>query len=94
MFLINKKNKLILLRKGSTIGKIEKVKECIFVNVKDLNQLEQTSLKVSSLDYLKQRIIVPINHRETVEELIELDVDHFAEKDTKLGKDNTIKMSI
>ena len=41
VFLIDNTNKLIWLRKGSTIGKIEKVKECNFVNVKDLNQLGQ-----------------------------------------------------
>ena len=34
VFLINNTNKPIWLRIGSTIGKIEKVKECIFVNVK------------------------------------------------------------
>ena len=34
------------------------------------------------------------NHRETDEDLIEQDVDHFAEKDTDLGKTNTIKKGI
>ena len=59
VLLINNTNKLIWLRKGSAIGKIEGVKECNFVNVKDLNQLEQqTSLKVCSLDYLIQEITV------------------------------------
>ena len=78
MFLINITNKLIWLRKGSTIGKTEEVKECNFVNVSDLNQWEQkTSLKASSLDILKQKIIIPINHRETVEDLIEQNVDLF-----------------
>ena len=37
VFLITKPNKLIQLRKGSTTGKIEEVKECNFVNVYDLN---------------------------------------------------------
>ena len=37
VFFINNTNKLIQLRKGSTIGKIEEVKECNFVNVDDLN---------------------------------------------------------
>ena len=73
MFIINNtNNKLTQLRKGCTIGKIEEVKECNFVNVNYLNQLEQqTSLKVSPLDDLKWMIIVCINHRETVEDLIE-----------------------
>ena len=63
VFLINNTNKLIQLRKGSTTSKIEEVKECNFVNVNDLNQWEQqTSLKVSYLDDLKQKTIVPINH--------------------------------
>ena len=39
-------------------------------------------------------IIVPINNRETVEDLIEQNVDLFSEKDTDLGKTNIIKMSI
>ena len=43
---------------------------------------------------MKQKIIVPNDHRETVEDLIEQNVDLFAEKDTNLGKTNTIKMSI
>ena len=58
------------------------MKECNFVNVEDLNQLEQqTFFKVSSLHDLKQMVIVPIDHRETVE-------------DTYLGKTNTITMII
>ena len=73
MFLINNINKLTRGRKGSTIGKIEMVKECNFTNVKDLNS--HTSLKVCYLNNLKQKIIVPINHRETVEDLIEQNVD-------------------
>ena len=63
------------------------MKEYNVVNVKDLNQLEQqTPLKVSFLDDLKQKIILSINHRETVEDLIEQNVNLFAEKDTDLGK--------
>ena len=76
-----------MFRKGSTIGKIETVKECNFVNVKDLNQLEQqTFLKLSSLDDLKQILVLPVNPRETVEDLIEQNVDLFTEKDTDLGR--------
>ena len=95
MFLINITNELIQLRKGSITGKIEEVKECNFVNVNHLTQWEQpTSLKVSSFDDLKQKIILPTNHRETVEALIEQNVDLFVEKDIDLGKTNTNKMSI
>ena len=43
---------------------------------------------------MKQKIIVPINHRETAEDLIEQNVHLFAEKDTDIGKTTTIKMSI
>ena len=71
------------------------MKECNFLNVNDLNKWEkQTSLKVSSFDGLKQKIIVPINHREIVEDLIEPNVGLFAEKNTDLGKTSTIKMGI
>ena len=42
---------------------------------------------------MKQKLFVPINHRETVEDLIEQNVDQLAEEDTDLGKTNTIKMS-
>ena len=81
MFLTNKTNKLIWLQKGSTIGKIEEVKECNFINVKDLNQLEQqTSLKVSSLEGLKQKLIESVNHSETIEDLIEQNVDHLQKR--------------
>ena len=67
VFLINNTNKHIWPRKGSTIGIIEEVKECNFVSVDDLNQWEQQTFpKVSSLDDLKQKTILPINHRETV----------------------------
>ena len=53
--------------------KIKQLKECNFyINVNDMNQWEQkTSLKVCSVDDLKQKIIVPINHKEIVEDLIE-----------------------
>ena len=95
MFLSNNTNKHIQLRKGSTIGKNETVKECNFVNIEDLTQLEQqTSLKVNSLDDLKQKIIVPIDHRETNEDIIETNVDIFTEKNTELGRTNMIKMGI
>ena len=71
---------------------MEKVKECNFVNVNDLNQREQqTSLKVSSFDDLKQKVTVPINHREIVEDLVKQN-DLFAEKNTDLGKTNMIKI--
>ena len=39
-------------------------------------------------------IIVPIDHRETIEDFIEQNVDFFPEKDTDLGRTNTVKMSI
>ena len=85
VFLITNTNKLIWLRKGSTIGKIKEGKECNLVNVNDLKQWEQqTSLKVSSFDDLKQKIIVPINHREIVEDLREQNVNLFTEKGTYL----------
>ena len=81
VFLINNTKKHIWLRKGNTIGKLEEVKEYNLVNVNDLNQLEQqTSLKVSSLDDLKQKTILSINHRETIEHLMEQNTDLFAEK--------------
>ena len=71
------------------------MKECNFVNVKDLNQPEQhTFLKVGSLDDLKLKIILLIDHREIAEDLIEQNIDLFAEKDTDLGRTNTIKISI
>ena len=71
------------------------MKESNSLNVYDLNQWEQqTSLKVRSLDDLKQKIIEPIDHREKVEDLIEQNRDLFAEKDTDLGKTITMKMSI
>ena len=95
VFIINNPDECIWVRKGSTICNIEKVKECNFVNIKVLNQQEQqTSLKVSFIDDMKQKIIISINHRETVEDLIEQNVDLFAKKDTDLGRTNTIKMSI
>ena len=96
LFLINTTNKLIWLRKGSAISKIEGVKECNCVNVNNLNKWEQqTSLKVISPDDLKEKIIVPINHRETNEDLIEQNVDLFVEEETDLEKTtNTVKMSI
>ena len=52
------------------------MQECNVVSVNlnqcDLNQWkQQTSRKVSSFDDLKQKIIVPINHRETFEDLSE-----------------------
>ena len=43
---------------------------------------------------MKCKITVHINHRETVEDLIEQIVDLFAEKDNDLGKTNAIYISI
>ena len=43
------------------------MKDYNFVNVNDLNELEQqTSLKVTSFDDLKQKIILPINHKNSL----------------------------
>ena len=50
------------------------------------------SLNVNSIDDLKQKIILPINHKETVDDLTEQNIDIFAEKETDFGKTNTIKM--
>ena len=47
-----------------------------------LTNWNKKNSRVSALDKLKQKIIVPINHRETVEYLIEQNVDLFAAKDT------------
>ena len=58
------------------------------------NRSNKLSLKVISLDDQKQKIIVPVNHRETLADLIEQNVDLFVERDTNLGKTNIIKMSI
>ena len=71
------------------------MKDSNVVNLNNLNQWEQqTSLKVSSLDDLKQKITVPTDHRETVEDLIEQNVDVFAKENTDSGKTSTIKISI
>ena len=43
---------------------------------------------------MKQKVIVLINYREIVEDLVEQNVDLFAKKDTELGKTNMIKMSM
>ena len=43
---------------------------------------------------MKQKLIIPINCRETFEDLIEQNIDLFAEKDNDLGQTNTVKMSI
>ena len=76
MFLINNTNKHIQPRKGSTTCKIKEVKECNFVNVSNFNQWkQQMSLKVSYLDDLKQKIIVPVNHREIAEDLTDQNID-------------------
>ena len=42
---------------------------------------------------MKQKIIAAIEYRETVENLSEQNVDLFAEKDTDLGRINSIKIS-
>ena len=47
-------------------------------------------VKVSSHDDLKQRIIVPTDLTETIEHLIEQNVDFFAEKGTDLGRTKII----
>ena len=79
VFLINSTINLNWVRKGNTIGKTEKMKECYFVHVNDLNQQEQQiSLKVSTLDDLRQNITVPI--RQTAGYLTEQNVDLFAER--------------
>ena len=64
VFLINNINKLIRLQKESTSGEIVTAEECYFVNVQELNPLQQqTPLNVSSLNNLKQRTIVLVGQR-------------------------------
>ena len=57
------------------------------------NWNKKTSLKLSALGDLKQKITVYINDRGTVEDLKGQKVDIFAEKDTDTGKTNTIMMT-
>ena len=56
------------------------------------NQL--TEQKISSFKELKEKIDAPDSHQPIVQELIRRNADLFAEKDTDLGRTDTIKMSI
>ena len=95
VLVINSTNKHITLREGSKIGMIEPVREFDFVNVRD-NLAPKTGLspKVSSFTEIKQKIDTQSTFKETVEEIVRHNLDLFAEKDTDLGKTQTIKMTI
>ena len=92
---INSTNKHITLKEGSKIEMIKAVRECDFVNKRD-NLAPQTgsSPKVSSFNEIKQKTDTPSTFKETAEEIVRHNLDLFAEKDTDLGKTQTIKMTI
>ena len=74
---------------------IEPVRECDFVNVRDnLAPKTGSSPKESSFTEIKQKIDTPSTFKETDEEIVRHNLDLFAERDTDLGKTQTIKMTI
>ena len=84
--------KHITLKEGSKIGMIDPVRECDFVNVRDnIAPKTGSSPKVRSFTEIKQKIDTPSTFKETVEEIVRHNLDLFAEKDTGLGKTQTIR---
>ena len=74
---------------------IKPVRECDFVNVRD-NLVPKTgsSPKINSFTEIKQKIDTPSTFKETVEEIVRNNLDLVPEKDTDLGKTQTIQMTI
>ena len=94
-FIINNTNKKIKLKQGSKIGKVEPIRECDFVNINNYSRPKKsTSPKVSSFTEVKQNINTLPSFQDIVEELLRYILDLFTEKDTELGKMQTVKKKI
>ena len=95
VFNMNHTNKTIKIKKGNAMGEIEDVKQCNFIDIKAVmgNQLTEQK-KISSFEGLKEKIDAPDSDQPIVQELIRRNADLFAEKDSDLGRTDTIKMSI
>ena len=92
-FIINNTNKTINLKQGSKIGKVELIRECDFVNISNYSRPKKgTYPKVSSFTEVKQNINTLPSFLDIVKELVRYNLDLFAEKDTELGKTQTVKV--
>ena len=94
-FIINNTNQTIKLKQGSKVGKVEPIRVCDFVNISNYSRHKKgTPPKVSSFTEVKQNFNPLPSFQDIVEELVRYNLDLFAEKDTELGKTQTVKMKI
>ena len=94
-FIINNTNKTTKLKQGSKIGKVEPIRYFVFVNISNYSRPKKgTSPKVGSFTEVKQNINTLPSFQDIVKELVRYNLDLFAEKDTGLGKAQTVKMKI
>ena len=98
LLITNTTNKTYKLKRGCVLGKAESVAECNLIKGKNISFNSETKLSnkdiQSKIDQLKSKLTVPAEQRPKIEAIVETNVDLFAEKDTELGKTNTLEMNI
>ena len=82
------------MSKAVQLGRL-KLLENVTLNISNYSRPKKgTSPKVSSFTEVKQNINTLPSFQDIVEELVRYNLDLFAEKDTELGKTQTVKMKI
>ena len=91
LMITNSTNKMVKLKRGCVLAKIEPVDECNLTTAFQGKSPKTQPLEFSSI---KDKIIVSNKHKKEIEQLIKHNLELFAEKDTDLGCTDTVKMTI
>jgi len=86
IMLVNNSQKFINLKRGTVVGKVGCVKE------NEINSVSQP--KVTDQDDIYDDINVPEGYRDKIERLVQNNRNIFAQKDTELGKTQTVEMRL
>ena len=87
----NSTNKMVKLKRGCVLAKIEPVDEC---NLTTAFQGKSPKTQPVEFSTIKDKIIVSNEHKKEIEQLIKHNLELFAEKDTDLGCTDIVKMTI
>ena len=91
LMITNSTNKIVKLKRGCVLVKIEPVDEC---NLTTAFQGKIPKTQPVEFSSIKDKIIVSNEHKKEIEQLIKYNLELFAEKDTNLGCTYTAKMTI
>ena len=90
VFIVNNTNRTFCIRRGSVVGQMTQIKTR---NISAVNlATEHDTTEGTTLD--KTDINVPSEHKDDITKLVEENSDLFAQKDSDLGRTDTVKIKI